>query len=226
MQQYNWDINRADRTGVPEAVLCSSKSVQQIVEIIDLSITESRRILLTRLAKEKFDQIPSLIQQRLDYCSQSATAILDKVEFLDNEHKRVVIVTAGTSDMAVAKEVARTLEFSSIPADIICDVGVAGLWRLLDRIHEINTYPIVIACAGMEGAIFSVLAGLINTPLIAVPISVGYGVSNKGKTALESALASCAPGVLTVNIDNGFGAACAAIKMYNMFDKLRGNQYG
>ena len=98
---------------------------------------------------------------------------------------------------------------------MIADVGVAGLWRLMRRLDEIRAHRVVIAVAGMEGALFSVLAGLIDAPVIAVPASVGYGVSAGGTVALHSALASCAPGILTVNIDNGFGAAVAAVKMIN-----------
>ena len=115
--------------------------------------------------------------------------------------------------MRVATEARETLRFNGFQPSLISDVGVAGLWRLLDRIDEIRQASVVIAVAGMEGALFSVLGGLISAPIIAVPTSVGYGVSRDGKTALTSALASCAPGIVTVNIDNGFGAAVAAIKM-------------
>ena len=125
------------------------------------------------------------------------------------------IVAAGTSDLPIAAEAARTLAFLGFDAPVIADVGVAGLWRLMRRLDEIRAHRVVIAVAGMEGALFSVLAGLIDAPVIAVPASVGYGVSAGGMAALHSALASCAPGVLTVNIDNGFGAAVAAVKMVN-----------
>jgi NCAIR mutase (PurE)-related protein len=105
---------------------------------------------------------------------------------------------------------------------VIADVGVAGLWRLLRRLEEIRAFKVVIAVAGMEGALFSVLAGLVEAPVIAVPVSVGYGVAAGGQGALSSALASCAPGLVTVNIDNGFGAACAAIKMLRVARTGRG----
>ena len=123
------------------------------------------------------------------------------------------IVCAGTSDLPVAREAQATLAFCGHTAPLIADVGVAGLWRLQDRLPEITRFKIVIAVAGMEGALFSVLAGLVRAPVIAVPTSVGYGVAEGGRAALTSALASCAPGIVTVNIDNGFGAAAAAIKM-------------
>ncbi|MDR1710252.1 MAG: nickel pincer cofactor biosynthesis protein LarB [Propionibacteriaceae bacterium] len=138
----------------------------------------------------------------------------DPVGELDGGAAAVVgIVTAGTSDLAVAAEARRTLEFCGYPARIIADVGVAGLWRLTSRIAEIRRFRVVIAVAGFEGALFSVLAGLIRAPLIACPTSVGYGVASGGRVALDAALASCAPGVAVVNIDNGFGAAALAIKI-------------
>lgn len=225
MKQYNWDQDRNKRTGVPEAVYCEGKSVEQIDCIITESIEVKRSILLTRLSQEKFNALPDVSKTQLDYCGLSKTAILNQsqTQAAKLNPAQIVIVAAGTSDAAVAKEIARVLEFNGQNSDIILDVGVAGLWRLLDRIEEIRTYPIVIGCAGMEGALFSVLAGLIDAPLIAVPTSVGYGVSANGKTALESALASCSPGIMTMNIDNGFGAAAAALKMLNAFHKLKGS---
>ncbi|MPT24476.1 MAG: nickel pincer cofactor biosynthesis protein LarB, partial [Starkeya sp.] len=126
---------------------------------------------------------------------------------------RIAVVAAGTSDLPVAREVVRTLAFNGQGARLVADVGVAGLWRLMERIEEIRACRVVIAVAGMEGALFSVLGGLVAAPVIAVPTSVGYGVAEGGRAALTSALASCAPGVVAVNIDNGFGAACAALKM-------------
>jgi NCAIR mutase (PurE)-related protein len=125
------------------------------------------------------------------------------------------IVTAGTSDLAVAREAARALAFNGFEAPIIADVGVAGLWRLTRRLEEIRRWKVVIGVAGMEGALFSVVGGLVSAPVIAVPTSVGYGVAHGGTTALHAALAGCAPGVVVVNIDNGFGAAAAAIKILN-----------
>ena len=127
-----------------------------------------------------------------------------------------MIVAAGTSDLGVATEAARTLGFHGYAAPLIADVGVAGLWRLMARLEELRTADVLIVVAGMEGALFSVVAGLVAAPVIALPSSVGYGVAAAGRAALHSALASCAPGVVVVNIDNGFGAAAAAIKMLRM----------
>jgi pyridinium-3,5-biscarboxylic acid mononucleotide synthase len=126
---------------------------------------------------------------------------------------RVAIVCGGTSDLPVAGEARRTLAFAGETTTLISDVGVAGLWRLMERLDEIRRHRVVIAVAGMEGALFSVLAGLVPCAVIAVPTSVGYGVATGGATALHAALASCASGLAVVNIDNGFGAAHAALRI-------------
>ena len=127
-----------------------------------------------------------------------------------------MVVSAGTSDVNVCKEVVRTLRYYGIECAEIYDVGVAGLWRLLDRVDDIRQYPVVIAVAGMDAALPSVLGGLVAGVVIAVPTSTGYGIAEKGQTALRAVLASCAPGVVVVNIDNGYGAACAALRVLNM----------
>ena len=122
-------------------------------------------------------------------------------------------MTAGTSDLPVAREAIRTLAFYGVGAREIADVGVAGLWRILQHEEELRRYPVVIVVAGMEGALFSVVAGLVGGVVIAVPTSTGYGAARAGETALHAALASCAPGLVAVNIDNGFGAANAALRV-------------
>jgi NCAIR mutase (PurE)-related protein len=122
------------------------------------------------------------------------------------------VVGAGTSDMSVCREAVRALGYHGIKASEIYDVGVAGLWRLMERVPEIVRHPVVIAVAGMDAALVSVLGGLVPGLVIAVPTSVGYGMAKGGETALRAALVSCAPGVAVVNIDNGYGAACAALR--------------
>ena len=134
----------------------------------------------------------------------------------DWDERRYHPFAAGTSDASVASEAARTLTFSGVKCQTIVDVGVAGLWRLEARLDEIRQADIVIAVAGMDAALVSVLGGLVAAPVIAVPTSVGYGVAAGGSAALHSSLASCAQGVTVVNIDNGFGAACAAVRMLSM----------
>lgn len=218
MDNFIWDKDRKSRTGVAEAVFCSHKSDQDLQDIIRFNIKSAATVLLTRLAPEQWLALPKDLQQALDYDQCSQTAIINGLSELLLS-KDICIVTAGTSDLSVAMEAKRTLAFNGYQAPIFSDVGVAGLWRLLEKIDNIRQYKIIIALAGMEGALFSVLAGLVRAPIIAVPTSVGYGVSAGGKTALESALASCSPGILTVNIDNGFGAANAAIKILNQFSE-------
>jgi NCAIR mutase (PurE)-related protein len=213
---FEIDWERERRTGVPEAVLCASKSASQIEAILAAAVTADRRLLFTRLDPEVFAALDPESRARLDnYDPVSRTAWCGPSIAEADLKPGVGIVAAGTSDLPIAAEAARTLAFLGFQAPVIADVGVAGLWRLMRRLDEIRTHRVVIAVAGMEGALFSVLAGLIDAPVIAVPASVGYGVSAGGMAALHSALASCAPGVLTVNIDNGFGAAVAAIKIIN-----------
>ncbi len=209
MKDFELDWEREQRTGVAEAVLCDGKSAAQIEAI--LIAAGERRLLLTRLDEQKLAQLPDERRQRLDYDPLSHTAFhgSDIVPTLTGAG----IVCAGTSDLPVAREAARSLAFAGYQAPVIADVGVAGLWRLMRRLEEIRSFRIIIAVAGMEGALFSVLAGLVDAPIIAVPTSVGYGVAAGGHTALNSALASCATGLVAVNIDNGFGGACAAIRI-------------
>lgn len=216
MTGFELDWQREERTGTAEAVFCTGKTVEQITVLLESVRAAKRRILLTRLTPECFGELPASLQASLDYHAASATAVLGDTVSAASDASQVVIVAAGTSDLSVASEAARTLAFYGIEAPLIADVGVAGLWRLMKRIDEIRRFDVVIVVAGMEGALFGVVAGLVEAPVIAVPTSVGYGVGTGGHAALTSALASCAPGVVTVNIDNGFGAAIAATKMLKM----------
>lgn len=212
--QIDWERER--RTGIPEAVLCAFKSAAQIEAILKAAGEEGRRLLFTRFEPSVFACLGEESRAALaNYDPVSRTAWCGDTSAEPSLRRGIGIVAAGTSDLPVAAEAARTLEFLGFQSPIIADVGVAGLWRLMRRLDDIRCYRVVIAVAGMEGALFSVLAGLIDAPVIAVPASVGYGVSAGGTVALHSALASCAPGILTVNIDNGFGAAVAAVKMIN-----------
>ncbi len=169
-------------------------------------------MLLTRLDEAKYAQLGNSVRALLDYDAASHTAVLGALPTLSTP-PLTAIVTAGTSDLATAGEAARTLAFHGESAEIMADLGVAGLWRLLEHRARLATFPVIIAIAGMEGAFFSVLGGLVGNPIIAVPTSTGYGVTSGGHTALQAALGSCAPGIVVVNIDNGFGAACAALRM-------------
>lgn len=207
--RIDWD--REQRTGVPEAIFCERKSAEQIGAIIAAAQAENRRLFLTRFNAAAFAGLAPDVAELLDYDPLSSTAILGPIR--ETNERGIGIVAAGTSDLPVAREAARALAFQGCEAPVIADVGVAGLWRLMERIEEIRRFHIVIAVAGMEGALFGVLAGLIAAPVIALPTSVGYGVAAGGVVALHSALASCAPGLVVVNIDNGFGAAAAALKI-------------
>jgi len=211
------DFQRNQRIGLEEAVLCSHKQPAQIEEILTQYAAIGRACLLTRLAPEQVTSLSKSWRARLDYDPISRTASFPETRPPDDS-PQVVIISAGSSDASVCGEAARTLAFYGVASNRIEDVGVAGLWRLMDRLDEIRQYPIVIVVAGMEGALFSVVGGLVGSVIIAVPTSVGYGVSGAGKLSLRSALASCAPGLVVVNIDNGYGAACAALRVLRLRD--------
>ncbi|WP_322895306.1 MULTISPECIES: nickel pincer cofactor biosynthesis protein LarB [unclassified Yoonia] len=206
----DWD--RTERTGLPEAVLAEAKSAAHLEVLLTEAQKSLRPLLLTRLNVAQYEALPPALRGVLDYDPVSRTAITGPLPPL-KDTARVVIVTGGLADLPAATEAARTLRFSGHDSALIADVGVAGLWRLLDRIEVIRSYDVIIAVAGMEGALFSVLAGLVKAPIIALPVSVGHGVTAGGHAALTSALGSCAPGISVVNIDNGFGAAQAAIRI-------------
>ena len=214
------DLQREARIGLGEAVFCTHKTPDQIAAILGRFQEQARPCLLTRLEPKKAAALPATLGERLDYDSLSRTGF-----FLDPEPApratRVAIVSGGTSDAPVCAETVRTLAFYGVQGDRFQDLGVTGLWRVLERVEEIRGYPVVIVVAGMEGALFSVLGGLVGSILIAVPTSVGYGVAPNGQLSLQSALGSCAPGLVTVNIDNGFGAACAALRFLNQLDPPR-----
>jgi NCAIR mutase (PurE)-related protein len=212
MSEFCLDWERNARCGTTEAVLCEPKSAAQVDAIVRHALELDRRLLLTRLAQPQFEQLSARVRDALDYEPASRTAILGALP-APLRTGRVVIVSGGTSDVPVAGEAARTLAFAGEQAAVLADVGVAGLWRLTERLDDIRRHRVVIAVAGMEGALFSVLAGLVPCAMIAVPTSVGYGVAQGGQVALHAALASCASGIAVVNIDNGFGAAHAALRI-------------
>ena len=209
-----FDFGRASRIGLDESVLCSGKTTGQITGILASATERGVGLLLTRLDADKLAHLPAALRQAIDYCAVSRTAFFGPVRPVSVTGK-VAIVAAGTSDAPVAREALRTLRHAGIEAALVTDVGVAGLWRLIDRIEDIRRHPVVIAVAGMDAALASVLGGLVSGSLIAVPTSVGYGVAEGGRTALNAMLSSCAPGVTVCNIDNGYGAAAAAIRILN-----------
>jgi hypothetical protein len=218
-----FDFARAERIGIDEAVFCAGKSIGQIITILEQARARDAGLLLTRLSAERRTALPAELVQDIDYCDLSLTGFFGPLRPVTSTGQ-VAIVSAGTSDAPVAREAARSLRHAGIEATAIADVGVAGLWRLMERIEEIRRHPIVIAVAGMDAALASVLGGLVPGALIGVPTSVGYGATEGGRTALNAMLASCAQGMTVCNIDNGFGAANAALRLLNAAGML--NQAG
>jgi hypothetical protein len=211
-QDINLDLQRAARLGFDEAIFCSGKTVEHIARILDQAHEKGLPLLLTRLHQTQFTELPEHQRSRIDYEPVSRTGFFGSPH-ASNGDARVAIVAAGTSDVPVSREAARTLRYYGAPNVEITDVGVAGLWRLLDRIEEIRRMSVVIAVAGMDAALPTVIGGLVPGVIIGVPTSVGYGVAAGGQSALNSMLSSCAPGLTVMNIDNGYGAACAALRV-------------
>jgi pyridinium-3,5-biscarboxylic acid mononucleotide synthase len=207
-----FDFDRNARIGLPESVFCQGKSNEALTALLrKFARGSGYPVLFTRLAPDVFGALPADVQGGVDYHPHSRTAWGDTMP--PRMGFRVAIVSAGTSDGAVAWEAGRTLTYLGIAHTMFEDCGVAGLWRLTSRIAEINEHDAVIVVAGMDAALASVVGGLTPKPLLAVPTSVGYGVAKGGESALTSMLASCAPGISVFNIDNGYGAACAAARI-------------
>jgi NCAIR mutase (PurE)-related protein len=203
------DTERRERLGFDEAILCAGKSTEHLTAILEQAGGGS--LLLTRLDADDLKSLPPALSEKIDYEPLSRCGYFGKVAAPGGEAE-IAIVTAGTSDVRVSREAARTLAYYGAPSLEVSDVGVAGLWRLMERIEEIKRHRIVIAVAGLDAALPSVIGGLVPGLVIAVPTSTGYGAARGGETALFSSLVSCAPGVVVVNIDNGYGAACAALR--------------
>ena len=209
------DFDRQKRCGISEAVFCEFKTNQQIEHILWLAKSQSKPLLLTRLSTEKYACLSSEWKAQVDYHSVGQCATFGALPTIPQEKATMIaIVSAGASDARVCQEALLTLNFHGVAGDLFEDVGVSGLWRLLGVLPDLQKYSIIIAVAGMEAALPTVLAGLIDVPIIAVPTSVGYGIASGGNVALQACLSSCAGGIMTMNIDNGFGSACAAIKIY------------
>jgi hypothetical protein len=199
------DHHRALRRGFPETVFGSGKTPEQIVAIVDRIAGRGQRVLVTRTTAEVHRQVAQhRPEARFHEAARCVTVEAEPAPALPG---RIAVCAAGTSDLPVAEEAAVTASFHGASVERIYDVGVAGLHRLLDRAEAIRRADVVVVAAGMEGALPSVVAGLVDVPVVAVPTSVGYGVSFQGLAALLAMLNSCSSGVGVVNIDNGFGAA-------------------
>ncbi len=206
------DLKRGARIGIDEAVLCSRKTTTQIETILSEVRDAGRAILLTRLEADALAALAAPWRAAIDYDPVSRTGFFGAPVAVEGPAV-VAVVGAGTSDAPPAREAARTLAFAGVATETVLDVGVAGLWRLLDQVERLRAMRVLIVVAGMDAALVSVVAGLVSCPIVAVPCSTGYGVAAGGAAALHSILASCSPGVVAVNIDNGYGAACAALRI-------------
>jgi len=208
------DNHRELRTGYPEVIFCSGKTVEQVCDIISHMLTKNNNILATRATKEMFDAVKKICADAK--FNAAARTITIKRKDLKIPVTVISVVSAGTSDIPVAEEAAVTAEFFGNKVQRVFDVGVAGIHRLYDRLDEIRKSRVIVVVAGMEGALPSIVKGLVNKPVIAVPTSIGYGANFNGLSALLGMLTSCASGVTVVNIDNGFGAGFTA----SMINKL------
>jgi NCAIR mutase (PurE)-related protein len=206
------DHHRALRLGTPEVILGEAKSAPQIVGIATELLRTGQNVLVTRLDAAKANEVTAALPA-MRYHEVARVATLEQTPIPQLGKRPVALVSAGTSDMPVAEECAETMRMLGVVVERHYDVGVAGIHRLLHRREALDGTAVVIVVAGMEGALASVVGGLVDAPVIAVPTSVGYGAAFGGLAALMGMLTSCASGVTVVNIDNGFGAAFAAARV-------------
>ena len=213
---FRFDSQRRERIGFVEAIWGEDKSIEQLKKVIKEVIKKKEIVFITRINKVKAKYISDLYEKAKFYEEANCLIIGENLDKL-SINKKVAIISGGTSDLPVTLETKLSLEIHGISCNSFIDVGVAGLNRLLSQIEEIKKYDVLIVCAGMEGALATVIGGLLPQPIIAVPVSVGYGVSKNGTTALHSMLSSCSPGIAVMNIDNGYGAAMAALRILKSF---------
>jgi pyridinium-3,5-biscarboxylic acid mononucleotide synthase len=202
------DHHRTLRTGMPEVIFAAGKTSQQVTTIFDRMAKAGGNVLATRASREIFEAV-KVAEPRAVFHERARAITLKQAEAVPGKGT-VAVVCAGTSDLPVAEEAAITAELMGNTVDLIADVGVAGIHRLLAQRSSLTSARVLIVCAGMEGALPTVVGGLVNAPVLAVPTSVGYGASFGGVAALLGMLNTCTPNVCVVNIDNGFGAACIA----------------
>ena len=203
------DHHRELRNGSPEVIYCPGKTVPQIKKIIQSLRKADSNILATKLTGDAYKKLKASLPKNAEYNEQGQTLAIRNTKSVQNKGL-ITIITAGTADIPVAEEAAATARLMGSRIETIFDVGVAGLHRLLDNMEQIHKARVLIVVAGMEGALASVVGGLVSQPIVAVPTSIGYGASFGGISALLTMLNSCATGIAVVNIDNGFGAGCMA----------------
>ena len=213
-KRFNIDYTRKERLGFDEVIFGASKSVDLLIELLDAYTVKNENVLITKLQSEKASKILEIFKSGF-YDEGSQIFMLSEIKNNDDETK-VGIISGGSSDEGVVNEAYFTLLYMGITAKVIHDVGVAGVHRLLNRIDELKTFDILIVVAGFEGALPTLVGGLLPQPIIAVPTSVGYGTAKNGETALHAMLTSCANGIVVTNIDNGYGAAMGALRILNL----------
>ena len=202
------DNHRQIRTGFPEVIYCAGKTPQQVKGIVEAMLKNDKNILATRATKEMYDLVKEICNEAV--YNELGRTIAIKKETISESKDYILIAAAGTSDLPVVEEAYETCKIFGNRVEKVVDIGVAGIHRLFSRLELIRGAKVIIVVAGMEGALASVIGGLVDKPIIAVPTSVGYGANFGGIAALLSMLNSCAGGVSVVNIDNGFGAAYSA----------------
>jgi len=202
------DHHRALRTGMPEVIFAAGKTAAQVAQIFVHMAMAGGNVLATRASREAFEAVSALEPRAVFH--ETAHAITLAQSPAVPGKGTIAVVCAGTSDLPVAEEAVVTAQLAGNTVELIADVGVAGIHRLLAQKQSLQSARVLIVCAGMEGALPTVVAGLVNAPVLAVPTSVGYGASFGGVAALLGMLNTCSPNVSVVNIDNGFGAACIA----------------
>lgn len=217
MKPFNIDHQREQRLGFPEIIFGASKPVDLIRQILLKYQERGENALVTKLQKKKARRLFKTFPDA--FYDEHSGAFMLRFSEEKLQETSIAILAAGTSDLFVVNEVYYTLAFLGLKATCIMDIGVAGVHRFLNRLEELKSFSILIIAAGFEGALPTVAAGLLPQPIIAVPVSVGYGVAEGGKAALSSMLASCANGVSVVNIDNGYGAAMAALRIFHQMKK-------
>jgi hypothetical protein len=199
------DIGRKHRRGFPEVIFCPGKTKQQIKNIAKELYKKNHQLLITKITKGVYYDLKKIFP-KLKFNRLGKIAYLSKTNSIPKKKGMVLVVTGGTSDIPIAEEAIATLEFMGNKVKRLFDVGVAGVHRLLDNERDLKDASVIIVVAGMEGALASLVSGLVSSPVIAVPTSCGYGASFKGLSALLTMINSCSPGIAIVNIDNGFGA--------------------
>ncbi len=212
------DHHRGLRNGMPEVIYCRGKTVAQIKKIIQAMTRSGQPVLATKLSRDDFRKLKPSLPKNAKYNEAAQILVLEKGKPAPKSGL-ITIISAGTSDIPIAEEASITAQLLGSKTETLFDVGVAGIHRLFNNLEQIRKARVVIVVAGMEGALASVVGGLVDKPIIAVPTSIGYGASFGGISALLTMLNSCSPGIAVVNIDNGFGAGSMAHRINILADQ-------